>query len=73
MGAFKHRWLLFSLNWDIIMKNLFVIPGKTEELSGLTTLTTNLKANVPVSLREGASDTFCDKLMLAITAINLEL
>ena len=55
------------------MKNLFVIPGKTEELSGLTTLTTNLKANVPVSLREGASDTFCDKLMLAITAINLEL
>ena len=36
------------------MKNLFVIPGKTEELSGLTTLTTNLKANVPVVLaREG--------------------
>jgi hypothetical protein len=44
----------YSLNWDIIMKNLFVIPGKTEELSGLTTLTTNLKANVPVVLaREG--------------------
>jgi len=44
----------FSLNWDIIMKNLFVIPGKTEELSGLTTLTANLKANVPVVLaREG--------------------